>query len=292
MGAAQKIYVPKIEVIDPIQAVGRRRSATSSARRIGFHKPSGSTPPPVPQPSDKAGMVWGLDMRAGVSFSSGINVSQVNDASGGGRHSVFAAGKEGEYQASYASTGQPALKLLATTVGTFSTDNLIAIGSDHGYFALIHNVTEGGTWYHVFFTFRTAAALSNQSLSVTNDTNYGTFSAILPNASTIGNVAATTTLTASPSAVIYNYNGGVIADPTSYAMRVNNSPATLTALGGGAGNSGNGNYINSYANTGAPDFPATNSYLLGVWLYDSPISSTEADTIFKPFAQSYGMTQA
>ncbi len=287
--SAPQIWVPKRH-LTVVSSMPHGRQALPWWAKTG--KQPAAPVAPVPQPSDKTGMLWGLDPRTGVTFSSGINVSQVADASGGTNHTTFAAGKEAEYQASYLTTGKPALKLLSTTLGIYGTTNFIGVGADHGLYVLLHNVAEGGTYYHTFLSLRTSVANNNQNIVISNDPSYGTFGSILSGTFVVGNTGATATITAAPSALIWNYTGGVVSAAASYNSRLNNAALVLSVLAGGGNNNTNANQVNSYANSSPPQFPALNSYLLGAWLYDSPITNTEADTIFKPFAQSYNMVQA
>jgi hypothetical protein len=258
----------------------------------GGYPGSGVVPPPVPNPTDKTGCIWGYDLRTGATLS-GSNVTALADASGGSNGSSFASGKETTYVASYGTTGKPWMTHGAASLGTFATStNLIASGTAFSVFILLQANFTSSPQYRCAFSLKTATGSVNMNMVASNDSAYGFFANIMPTPNTfvVGNNSID--VATAPVAIIWNYNGGNIALSTSYSMRLNNSPVTLTLQTGTAGNNANANQINSYANTSPPAFPFTGGATGGLWLFNSVISSTEADTIFKPFAQSYNITQA
>lgn len=239
--------------------------------------------PAVPALTDKTGMLWGMDARTGVT-KTGTSITQVDDISGNGRHTTYAAGKEATYVASFVD-GKPAIKLLSTSLGVFTTDNMIDAGADHGFFMVIQNTAEADPYYHTYVSFRTPTAVQNQSIVLSTDPLYGLFGHIVNANTAIGNVAAVATLTSAPGTLVWNYTGGLIGATGSYNAKVNNSTITLTNLTGGTAHNTNANNVNSYANSSPPQFPATNCHVLVMCLYDSPISAADITNVFKPHVQ-------
>lgn len=242
----------------------------------------GGGPPAVLTPEQiKTDGLFGVTGRNGV-LRTGTSVTGWQDQTGNGRDVSFAGGKEAFYSAAYID-GLPGIQMLSTTVGTFGTTVLLDNATARGIYMVIKNTAEGGTYYHTFACFTTSVAASNLNIVISNDPSYGFFFNIIPGVA-IG--MDHTELVTTDSALILNYDGVSATSASSYTAAINDVDKTVTAKAGGNSNSNNNNYINSYGNTGIPDFPATDSYIMELWLFGSVISTAER-ALFKAFGQYY-----
>lgn len=255
--------------------------------------PKGPAGPPAPNPSQKTGGLIGLTLTKGVTFDGSNKITNITDQTGNGRDAVFASGQEAMYVPAYIN-GQAAAQLLSTTLGTMSTDNLIALGSARGIYMVIQNTTEAGTFYHSFVLLRTATANSNFDIVYSNDPSYNFFFGVVAGISSLTMLPSIVAdITTNAASFILNWDGVSGEAPSSFDAYINNSVQVVASGTGVNNNAGNGNYINSYGATPPPVFPATNCYLMEFWLFDSLITPTERATIFKPYTQTtYGITQA
>jgi len=245
-------------------------------------QPGGGAVPVLTPNQIKTDGIFGVTGRTGV-MRTGTTVTGWQDQTGNSRDVSFASGKEAIYTASYID-GLPGIQLPSTCVGTFAGSTaLLDNATPRGIYMVIKNTAEGGTYYHTFACFTTSVPFSNLNIVVSNDVNYGFFFNIIPGVA-IG--MDNTELVTTNSAVILNYDGVSATSASSYTGIINDVSKSVTAKAGGNSNTNNNNYINSYGNGGLPDFPATDSYIMELWLFGSVISPAER-ALFKAFGQSY-----